>query len=501
MEKHMKEILLTVKEMHKSFGATKALRGIDLEIRNGEIHGLIGENGSGKSTASSIIAGIRPCDSGKMIFKGDEYIPKNIFEAEKKGIAMVGQEQNTLPDVSVAENIFTGKEERFISRLLVNTMKMKSEASKILDMLGIDKVDPGVNMRAYNFEQRKLVELARAMYDDPQLLIVDETPTALSEYGRNILYKCMYNMRNNDKAVLFISHDIDEIIEMCDRVTILRDGQIITTLEKADFDSHTMKQYMVGREIEENYYRTDDEGALTDDVALKVEGVYTDHLEDINLNVRFGEILGIGGLTDCGMHELGKIMFGLEKPLVGSVKAGSGAVVKDPQTALKLKMAYISKNRDSESLMLASTIWENICIPSLRKIQKGPFLTQKAQHRFAEEQAKVLSVKMSTVKENVSNLSGGNKQKVAVTKWLATDANIYIFDCPTRGIDVGVQSDIYDLLTDLKRRKKAIIMISEELPELIGMSDNIVILKDGKISAVVPRNKENSESSLISYII
>ena len=499
MEK--KDVILTVNGMDKSFGATKALKNVGIEIYRNEIHGLIGENGSGKSTLSSIIAGMQKCDEGTMEYCGRPYGPANIFEAEKAGIAMVGQEQNTLEDISVAENIFIGKEERFQSGPIVNSGKMNREARTVLDGLGLGKIKAEEQLKHYDFEQRKLVEIARALYDRPELMIVDETSTALSKYGREILYRTINGLRDQNKAVLFISHDIVEIMAVCDRVTILRDGEIVCTLPKEQYDSHTMKQYMVGREIEENYYRTDYENRLTDEVALRAEHINTEVLKDVSLELHYGEILGIGGLTDCGMHELGQVLCGLRRPVAGSVCTGDGTPLKNPSVALKKKIAYISKNRDKEALMLSSTILENICLPSLDKVKKGLLVTPGAEKAFALKYADLLSVKMDRITQNVMYLSGGNKQKVAVAKWLGTDADIYIFDCPTRGIDVGVQSDIYDLLERLRKKKKAILMISEELPEVIGMSDRILILKDGSLTAEIGRSKNTTENTLIHYII
>lgn len=494
-------IILKATGIYKSFGATKALKNADLTIVEGEIHGLIGENGSGKSTLSSIIAGVQSYDEGSMEYMKAPYLPVDIFDAVQHGISMVGQEQCTFEEMTVAENIFVGKEDSFVKNGIVRTKKMVSEAGEILEKLNLQKIKPQDMLKRYDFEQRKLIELARALYYSPTLLIIDETSTTLGQNGRELLYKNMFRLKEEKKAVLFISHDIEEIMEICDRVTILRDGNIICTLEKKDFNAHEMKQYMVGRVIEENYYRTDYEGRLTDDVALEAQDICTELLKNVSVKLHYGEILGIGGLTDCGMHELGQILFGLKKPLRGVTKTGDGTVVKNSSVALAKQMAYISKNRDKEALMLASTIQENICLPSLRRLQKGLIVSRRREREFTEEYTGLLKVKMNNIYQNVLYLSGGNKQKVAVAKWLGTDADIYIFDCPTRGIDVGVQSDIYDLLEDLKKKGKAILMISEELPELIGMSDRILVLKEGAVSAEFQRDRDLSESKLIHYII
>lgn len=495
------EKALQAKGIFKAFGSTKALTDANLQLEKGEIHGLIGENGSGKSTLASIAAGIQQKDAGEMLRLGTSYEPHSIFDAIARGIAMIGQEQNTFDETNVAENIFLGKEEKFIVNGFVSQKRMNAAAREILGRLELTNIDEKEMVGKLNFEERKLVELAKAMYDRPQILIIDETSTTLGKYGRELLYQVMYGMRKEENAVLFISHDVEEIMHMCDRVTILRDGRVIATIEKRDYDSGEIKRLMVGREIADDYYRTDYGESCADKVALEAKNICSNMLYDVSLAVSYGEILGIGGLTDCGMHNLGKVLFGLEKPEKGTVITSDGCEIRNPTIAHGKKIAYISKNRDKEALMLSSSIKDNICLPSYGDMKKKFLIFPRDEKEFAGKWAQALLVKMRDINQNVRYLSGGNKQKVAVAKWLGTDADIYIFDCPTRGIDVGVQSDIYDLLDGLRIKGKAILMISEELPELIGMSDRIIILKNGKISGEFNRDKSLDESQLIHYII
>lgn len=493
---------LVVNNLSKKFGPTIALSNVDLTIFQGEIHGLIGENGSGKSTIASIAAGMVQKDSGDMDLMGEHHEPNSIFDAIKSGICMVGQEQNTIGDVSIAANIFIGEEKHFARRFtgLIDTKAMNEAAKSILLKLGLS-----FNCRALaktlNLEDRKLVELARALYFNPILLIIDETSTALSKYGREILYRVMHDLRNDGKSILFISHDVEEVMEHCDRITVLRDGSIISTVNKADYSLHGIKQLMVGRKVDENFYRNDYEKRITDEVAVQVQHISHGIINDVSLQLHYGEILGVGGLTSSGMHELGKIMFGINKPDSGHVVTKQGKVITSTNIATKNKMGYISKNRDMESLTQVASIRENLCLPSLAKLRKGLFITKKSETEFANKWAGVLNIKMNNVDQRVMYLSGGNKQKVAVSKWIGNDADILILDCPTRGIDIGVRSDIYKLLSELKARKKAILMISEELPELVGMSDRIIIMKNGVIAGEFDRGIELSENLLINYMI
>ena len=497
-----KKLLFQAKNIYKSFGPTKALVDVSLDLYTGEVVGLIGENGSGKSTLTTIIARIQKGDSGEMFLHGQPYDPADVIEATAKGVCMVTQEQATFEDISVAANIFIGEEKKFAAGPIMNVPRMKAEAKKALEMIGVSYIDVSTLAGKLAFEDRKLIEIARAVYMDPDILIIDETSTTLGKKGRDILYSVINKMRFSGKAVIFISHDIDEIMEVCDRVTILRDGHQVAEIGKKDFTGHDIKQQMVGREIAENFYRTDYDRTCSEEVALRAEHIAFGSLRDISFDVHKGEIVGVGGLADCGMHDLGKILFGLERPDLGKVETGSGKEIKKNTDAIKSDFAYISKNRDREALFSVMSIRDNICIASLNKLANSlGLISNKKEKSFVKTWTDELQVKMDNINQYVMYLSGGNKQKVAVAKWLGFAADVFILDCPTRGIDVGVKAAIYKLLTELKAQGKAIIMISEELPEVIGMSDRILILKDGVISGEFKRSPELTESFLINYMI
>lgn len=498
-----KEVIIEVKDMSKNFGVTQALSHVDFIVKTGEIRGLIGENGSGKSTVSSIIAGLQKATSGEMYYKSKKWQPESVQVAKNSGIAMIVQEAGTIPDITVAENVFLGDYEKFKKGLFVDKSLMNKEAKKALDMIGVTAISPNLPTSIYDIQQRKLIELAKAMYYDPEVLIIDETTTALSQYGRDVLYKIMHQQAEIGKAVLIISHDLDELMEHCDTLTILRDGIIVDNLEKKDFDENDIKRKMVGREISGSYYRVDMDG-YSDDIVLKADNVTTmDELLCFNLELHKGEILGIGGLSDCGMHTLGRALYGLDDVVDGTVTLPQkdGVSIKSAKEAFKHGMGYVSKNRDLESLELNASIHANIASTGYKKNRRGLFLSPKLESDYVGEQIKKLLIKCASEWHPVNTLSGGNKQKVVFGKWVAADSDILILDCPTRGVDIGVKASMYQLIYEMKKQGKSIIMISEELPELCGMSDRLLIMKDGELKAEFTREEGFHDHELINYMI
>lgn len=495
------DALLVADGIAKSFGPTKALVDVSLEIKCGQIHGLIGENGSGKSTFASIVAGVRRADRGTMNLDGAAYDPASLVEGSGRGVSIVVQELGTVANVSVSANIFMGLERRFSRVGVLDIAKMNTKAKQVLNDIGVSHIDPSDLMEQLTFEDRKLVELARATHSGPKLLIIDETTTALSIKGRNLLYSLIGRLRADGKSVIFITHDIDEMVAKCDAITILRDGHFISTLERQDFRPDRIRQLMVGRDLTGGFYRADYSPTRHSELAMKVVDLSGDILRGINLELYKGEILGIGGLTECGMHDLGRAMFGLTVPDHGYVETGDGIVVDSPITAIRNRIGYLPKDRDNEALMLAASIEDNICLPSLDSIKRTGLISRSAERRFAERWMKELNIKASSLGQFCMYLSGGNKQKVALGKWLGNDSDILIMDSPTRGIDVGVKAAIYHLMSSLKSEGKAILMISEELPELIGMSDRVIVLKDGVVSGEFERNVDLTESRLIGFMI
>ena len=499
----MSEIRLEVKNLCKSFGITKAVQNVSFSINKGEVHALIGENGSGKSTLTNMLTGIYSIESGTFVLDGEEIHPKNQVDANNHGVSIIVQELGTLSGLTVAENIFLGHEDRFVKFGIKNTKQMIKEANELLHRYGFDRIKAHRMIDDYNFEDRKLVEIVKATYFDPKIVVIDETTTALSQEGRNELYKVMNKIRDSGNTVIFISHDLQEVLEMSDTITILRDGVYIDTVKSKDVTEEDLKRLMVGREVTGDYYRSDYGSVVSDEVVLSVNNVSVPGLlSDLHFNLHKGEILGFGGLSESGMHEVGKAIFGASYDRQGSVKLSDGTEINDIPTAIRHSIAYTSKDRDNESVVLNQSIMDNICLPSLDELSdKRHMLSDKKLRAFADKFAKEMSVKMVDVDQFVSDLSGGNKQKVVLARWIGKDSDIVVLDSPTRGIDIKVKQDIYQLMDRMRKSGKSIIMISEELMELIGMCDRIIIMKDGMISGEIERNETLDENNLITMMV
>ncbi len=497
------EPILTMKHIRKTFSSTVALGDVSLEVWPGEVRGLIGENGSGKSTISSIAAGMQKADSGEMIFQGQPWAPKSMIDALQKGVGMIVQESGTISGVTVAENIFLAELDQFKRFGVINRRAMNRKADEALAAIDVTDVYGSTPLAALDFQARKLVEIAKVVMKQPKILVVDETSTALSQTGRDILYDVIKRFRSEGKAVLFISHDLEEIIEVCDTLTVLRDGVRIQDFKKEEFDPDAIRTSMIGRELKGDYYRGDFTPSRLEEVALRAEHLHCgDPLKDVSIDFHRGEIVGVGGLSHCGMHTLGKILFGAERPESGSVTTADGTKITNETVAMKHGIGYVAKDRDLESLALNSSIRDNIAIVGMERYALGNFLVTNGREKpYVDQQIQSLSVKCADRDQQVSQLSGGNKQKVVFGKWIGRGSEILILDCPTRGVDIGVKKAMYELMARLKQEGKAIIMISEELPELMGMADRLIIMKDGVIMKEFDRSPSLSDGEIIQYMI
>ena len=497
-----KKTLLVAEHIDKRFGITHAVNDVSLTIDAGEIRGLIGENGSGKSTFSQMLCGIYTIGGGTFTLDGKELHIRNQVEANNAGVAIIVQEMGTLSGLTVAENIFLGHEEPFMHYGIKDTRAMNRAAQKLLDEYGFGRIKAGDMIELYNFEDRKLVEIVKATYMKPKILVIDETTTALSQNGRLELYKIMDAIRADGRTVIFISHDLGEVLAHTDTVSVLRDGEYIGTVQSAETTEDDLKRLMVGREIGSAYYRTDYGEPVSDEVVLKVENVSVPgEISQISFDLHRGEILGFGGLSECGMHEVGKAIFGASWDRTGSVTLADGTAINSIPTAISHSIAYASKDRDNESIIVNESIRNNIVLPSIDDLASHGLLSGKKLTRFAEKHAAEMQTKMQNVHQFVSDLSGGNKQKVVLARWIGKGSDILVLDSPTRGIDVKVKQAIYALMSELKKEGKSIIMISEEIPELLGMADRIIVMKDGKINGEFTRDRALSEEDLIAKMV
>lgn len=497
-----KKILLTADRIDKKFDITHAVNNVSLTIAAGEIRGLIGENGSGKSTFSQMLCGIYTIGGGTFTLDGKVLHVRNQVEANNEGIAIIVQEMGTLSGLTVAENIFLGHEEPFMHSGIKNTAAMNREAQRLLNEYGFGRINAAAMIDQYNFEDRKLIEIVKATYMKPKILVVDETTTALSQNGRLELYKIIDAVRADGRSVIFISHDLGEVLEHTDTISVLRDGEYIGTVNASDVTEDDLKRMMVGRDIGNAYYRTDYGRPVSKEVVLTIKNVTVPkQIFDISFELHRGEILGFGGLSECGMHEVGKAIFGASWDREGSVTLADGTEVNSIPIAIKHSIAYASKDRDNESIIINESIRNNIVLPSIDDLATHKLLNGRKLTRFAQKHADEMQTKMAHVNQFISDLSGGNKQKVVLARWLGKGSDILVLDSPTRGIDVKVKQAIYALMEELKEQGKSIIMISEEIPELLGMSDRILIMKNGKINGEFLRSKDLNENDLIAKMV
>ena len=497
-----KKALLVAEHIDKRFGMTHAVNDVSITIAPGEVRALIGENGSGKSTFCQMLCGIYTIGGGTFTLNGKELHIKNQVEANNEGISIIVQEMGTLSGLTVAENIYLGHEEPFMHYGVKDTRAMNRAAQKLLDDYGFGRIKAGMMIDNYNFEDRKLVEIVKATYMKPKILVIDETTTALSQNGRLELYKIMDQVRDDGRSVIFISHDLGEVLAHSNTVSILRDGEYIDTVNSADVTEDDLKRLMVGREIGTAYYRTDYGTPVSREVVLTVKGVTVPgEIEDVSFELHRGEILGFGGLSECGMHEVGKAIFGASWDRRGSVTLADGTAIDSIPTAIKHSIAYTSKDRDNESIIINESIRNNVVLPSLDDLATKGLLNGRKLTRFAQQYADQMQTKMQGVGQFVSDLSGGNKQKVVLARWIGKNSDILVLDSPTRGIDVKVKQAIYALMAEMQKQGKSIIMISEEIPELLGMSDRIFVMKDGRINGEFMRDPALSEEDLIAKMV
>jgi ribose transport system ATP-binding protein len=500
----MSETILEIRGLNKYFGPTHANRNIDFSLRRGEIRGLIGENGSGKSTLISQIAGLYRCDSGEMFLNGEAYNPGSPIEANERNISMVMQELGVVGNLPAGVNVFLGHTKRFTKGGIVDLKALYSAANKIFEEWGLPKVPLNKLTDGMMIETRKMIELARALAAEPDVLLLDEITQSLSMNNRNRLYDLLQRLKEMGKSVIVITHDVEELIEITDRITVLRDGEVVGEVASAETKADEIKLMMVGREIGGDYYRSDMTPDYGEELVLSVEGLtVAGEVEDLTFELHAGEILGFCGLSDSGIHTVGKAVFGLSRPTRGAVRlTGRGVEIKNPTQALKNNVAYVPKDRDNEALMIHASISDNFALPSLDRLQGAAgYLAPRRLRNLASEMVEKLSVRCRDIFQIMDSLSGGNKQKVNLGRWLAKDPTLLILDSPTRGVDVGVKAYIYSLMKEAKKTGVATILISDELTEALGMADRLVVMKDGRVTKVIDRGDDFTEQSVIGVMI
>ncbi|NHC46249.1 sugar ABC transporter ATP-binding protein [Motilibacter aurantiacus] len=472
--------LLQMRGVSKSFFGVEVLHAVDLELRAGEVHALVGENGAGKSTLMKILAGVHPPDAGTIELAGGQVHFEHPLQAQHAGVSTVFQEFNLLPERTVAENVFLGREPR--RRGLVDVARMDRDTDALLTDLGVTGIAARTRVRSLSVAQQQVVEIVKAMSYDARIISMDEPTAALAEHEVELLYRLTRTLRARGIAVLYVSHRLKEIFDLCDRITILKDGSVVTTTDTERITPDELVRKMVGRSIS-TFFPDPLPGATIGPVRLAVTGAGNDHVNDISFEVRAGEIVGLAGLQGSGRTEIAHALFGVAPFTRGEVRL-DGKLVSPSSTreAVRAGLALVTEDRKAEGLALNQSVMSNARLV-LDAVLPG------AAGKRARSIPGILSSLELTARSGareVRYLSGGNQQKVVLAKWLATDPAVMVLDEPTRGIDVGAKRAVYELMRELCARGVAIVMISSELPELLGMSDRIIVLHDGEISGSLP---------------
>ena len=474
----MGDIILTMKNIDKSFPGVQALDHVDLEIRKGEVLALMGENGAGKSTLMKVLTGIYKKDSGTITYEGKEVEFKNTREAQEAGVVIVHQELNMLGHLSVAQNLFIGRE--FMNGAKIDDKKMNEETKKLFERLHVD-IDPTEQMSNLTVGKQQMCEIAKAVSFDAKVIIFDEPSAALTEAEIEELFKIIRELKKKDIAMVYISHRMDEIKVITDRVTVMRDGTYVGTLITSECTKEDIINMMVGRVI---YEEPKTQSAVSKDapVVLKVEHLCAGKMvQDVSFELRKGEVLGFSGLMGAGRTETARALFGADKKTSGDIYInGEKVSIQTPEDAVAHGIGYLSEDRKRYGIVVQKTVAQNTTMASLKKFMKGLFIDKKKEAQTAQEYVEALGTKTPGVDQLVVNLSGGNQQKVVIAKWLTRNCDILIFDEPTRGIDVGAKNEIYSLISKLAAEGKSIIMISSEMTEILRMSDRIVVMCEGK---------------------
>jgi rhamnose transport system ATP-binding protein len=488
------EPILKLNDIHKHFAGVRALAGADLELRNGEVHALVGENGAGKSTLIKVIMGVHQPDTGEILYRGQPVTIPSPLDAQHMGIAAIYQEPSVFPDLSVAENIFIGHQPQDPVTKRINWSKMADMAVQPLKALGVH-LDPRRKARGLTIAQLQMVEIAKALSFNAQVLIMDEPTSALTLHEVADLFRIVRQLRDAGKAVVFISHRLDEVFEIADRVTVLRDGHLIGTRDVKDVTHDDLIRMMVGRSLDTLFPKLE---VQPGEMVLKVEGLTReDVFHDISFELFRGEILGLAGLVGARRTDVGLALFGIAPADRGRIwYFGREVSVRSPKDALRLGLAYVPENRQQQGLVLPMGITKNITLPILGEFAKMSFVDEAAEGRLAGEMAQNLQVKCASLAQPTRDLSGGNQQKVVLAKWLATRPRILILDEPTRGIDVGTKAAVHELMSQLAAQGLAILMISSELPEILGMSDRIVVMCEGRVTGQFARAEATQEKIL-----
>jgi len=488
--------LLALSGVSKEFPGVKALNNVRFDLNEGEVHAIVGENGAGKSTLMKILSGIYKKDSGDIIYRGNSVSIPNPFEAQKLGISIIHQELNLMPHLTVAENIFIGREDRFPGGVFLNNKKLVDAAVDLLKELELN-LNPNDIVGELTIAKQQMVEIAKAVSYRGSVIIMDEPTSSLTPAETDALFKIIRTLKAAGKGVVYISHRLEELEKITDRITVLRDGEYVKTLKTTETDIPEVISLMVGRKVAQD--QRPENRVIGSDIVLRVENLSDRHLlKDISFELRKGEILGFAGLMGAGRTELARAIMGADPKTEGRIVLhGNEVKIKQPSDAVAAGIGYLSEDRKRFGLLLGQDITFNVILSSIPRFSnRFGFLKVKSAAGIARDSIAQLRVRTPSEKQFLKNLSGGNQQKVVIAKWLTRDCDVLIFDEPTRGIDVGAKDEIYRLLTKLAEEGKSIIMISSELPEVLRLSDRIAVMCDGRLTGII-ENKDANQNVIM----
>lgn len=487
---------VAMKNISKSFGTNQVLRDVSMEIKSGEIHALMGENGAGKSTLMNILTGLHKKDAGTILIDGQEKIFSGPKEAEEFGISFIHQEMNSWPQMTVLENLFLNNELR-TSFGLLDTKKMRSIALEHFRDLGIS-LDLDKDLEELSVGQQQMIEITKSLMTDAKILIMDEPTAALSDTEIKALFKIIAQLKGQEVAIVYISHRMEEIFQISDEITVMRDGLSIDTSKTSATNVNEVVRKMVGREISDYY---PEKTAGIGEVIFKAEHLTASNgvFKDISFSVRSGEIVGFSGLMGAGRTEIMRGIFGLDPLSDGSITIeGNAKKIESPAKSIQNGIGFLTEDRKSEGLVLDFSVLDNISLPSIDGFVKNGVVDKKTEAEFAELLIQRLLIKVQSAEDIVGDLSGGNQQKVVLAKWIGAGPKVLILDEPTRGVDVGAKREIYQLINELAERGVAIIVVSSDLPEVMGVSDRILVIHEGKINGELQK-KEFDQEKVMTY--
>ena len=483
--------LIAARGVSKAFAGVEVLRDVDLDLERGEIHALLGENGAGKSTFAKILAGVHRPTRGTIALNGTEVEVPDPIAAQKLGITLIHQEPISFPDLSVAENLVLGRTDgALLGR--VPWAAMTREAQRLMDILGV-AIDVTKPMRGLSIADQQMVEIARALASDSRLIIMDEPTAPLTPREVETLFTIARRLRDEGRTIVFISHRLEEVRALCDRVTVFRDGAKIATDAIGNVTDADIIRLMIGRPLKEFLHK---QRAAIGDVALEVEnltlpGVFT----DISFQVRKGEIVGLGGLVGAGRTDVARAIFGLAPATSGQIAIdGKPVAINDPSDAIKLGLAFVPEDRAAAGIFRTLSVEQNISAAIPKRIAPGGLIRRTLEKALATASVKKLRIRLASLRQPIGELSGGNQQKAILARWLLTEPRVLILDEPTRGIDIGVKAEFYDMIGDLAADGRAILLISSELPELLALSDRILVMAEGRLTATLSRGEATQES-------